>query len=172
MLQLKKHMQLSMLLTLAVVISIIESFFPLFGGIIPGFKLGLANVVIVFALYVFRFKEALFISLGKVLLVAILRTGLFSVTFFFSLSGALVSVLVMALFKKFNKFSIVGVSLIGAIGHGMGQIFFAVFFLESWQIINYLPIVMLLSIPSGIIVGLLAKNLIVYFDINTVNKQN
>ncbi len=162
--QLKKHLQLSMLLTLAVVISIVESFFPVFSSIIPGFKIGLANVVVVFALFYFRFKEAFFIAIMKVLLVGILRTGLFSVTFFFSLTGAFLSIVAMMMFKKIDRFSIVGISLIGAIFHNLGQILFAIFFLGTPQIINYLPIVILLAIPSGVIVGFFAKSLMIYFN--------
>ncbi len=161
--QLKKQMQLSMLLTLAVVISIIESFFPLFSNFIPGFKLGLANVVVVFTLFVFSYKEALYVAIAKVLLVAILRTGLFSVTFFFSLSGGLLSVLMMIFFKKMNLFSIVGISVVGAVFHGVGQIFFAAFFINTWQIVDYLPIVILFSIPSGVVVGLLAQKIILHY---------
>ena len=162
--KIKKQMQLAMLLTLAVVISIIESFFPVFNNMIPGFKLGLANVVIVFALFVFSFKEAFYISLGKVLLVSILRTGLFSVTFFFSFSGGLLSVIMMYIFMRFKLFSVVGISVIGAIFHGVGQIMFAAFFINSIQIINYLPVVILLSIPSGIVVGFLAQKLILHYQ--------
>ncbi len=164
--QLKKQMQLSMLLTLAVVISIIESFFPIFNNLIPGFKLGLANVVVVFALFIFSDKEALYVAVAKVLLVGILRTGLFSVTFFFSLSGGLLSVLMMILFKKMNLFSVVGISVIGAVFHGIGQILVAAYFINAWQIINYLPIVILLSIPSGVIVGVLANKIIFHYENN------
>ncbi len=161
---LKKNLQLSMLLTLAVVISIIESFFPVFSSIIPGFKLGLANVVIVFALFYFGYKEAIFIAIFKVLLVGILRTGLFSVTFFFSLSGAIVSVLMMIILYKFNRFSVVGVSLGGAVFHNLGQLLFAALFLNMGQLLYYVPIVILLAIPSGIIVGFLAKTLVLHFQ--------
>ncbi len=163
---LKKHLQLAMLLTLAVVISIIESFFPLFNNIIPGFKLGLANVVVLFALFVFSPKEAVYVAFAKVLLVAILRTGLFSITFFFSLSGAISSIVMMILAKRINKLSVVGISIIGAVFHSIGQIIFAAFFLNSWQILNYLPIIMLLAVPSGIIVGILAKTLILHYQAN------
>jgi len=162
--QLKKHLQLAMLLTLAIIISIIESFAPLLGGVIPGFKLGLANVVVVFALFVFSAKEAIYISLAKVFLVAILRTGLFSVTFFFSLFGAVLSVLVMILLKKLNKLSIVGISVAGAVFHGLGQLVFASLLFSTWQIMNYFPIIVLLAIPSGIIVGFLAKTLVLHYQ--------
>jgi heptaprenyl diphosphate synthase len=75
-----------MLLAISVVLGLIESLIPVFNGLVPGIKLGLANIVIVFAIYKFSFKEALYISIIRVLLMGILRTGLFSITFFFSLS--------------------------------------------------------------------------------------
>lgn len=161
--ELKKQMQISMLLTLAVVISIVESFFPVFNNLIPGFKLGLANAVVLFALFVFSFKEAFYISFLKVLLVGILRTGLFSITFFFSLSGAVLSILMMGTFKKIDKFSIIGISIVGAVFHGIGQIVFATFYMESYKILNILPLIILISIPSGIVVGILSKKIILHY---------
>ena len=88
----KKFMRLSMLLALSVVLNIIENMVPLFNGAIPGVKLGLANIVILFVLYQYGFKEAISLSLTRVFLVSILHTGLFSVAFFLSLSGAILSI--------------------------------------------------------------------------------
>ena len=134
----KKISKLSMLLSISVVLSLIESFIPIFNGIIPGIKLGLANIVVLYALYKYSFKEAFYLSLMRVLLVGILRTGLFSITFFFSLSGAIISLIFMYLVKKYTKLSIVGVSIVGAIFHSIGQIIIAIIFLSNINIIYYL----------------------------------
>ncbi len=105
----KKYMRLVMLLSMSIVLSIIESFIPLFNGFIPGLKLGLANIIVLIVLYKYEFKDVIFVSILRVIVVGIMRTGLFSVNFFFSLSGALFSCFAMALVKK-THLSMIGVS--------------------------------------------------------------
>ena len=100
------------------------------------------------------------ISILRVFLVGILRTGVFSITFFFSLFGALLSLLFMYMFKKFTKLSIVGVSIIGSVMHTIGQIIIAVIFLSNVNILYYLPILLITSIVTGIIVGYISNALI------------
>mgnify|MGYP004533595337 FL=1 len=152
----KKFTRLTMLLALSVVLNIIESFIPLFNGNIPGLKLGLANIIILIVLYMFSFKDALYVSLLRILLVGILRTGLFSMTFFFSLGGALLSLCSMFIAKK-TKLSIIGVSIIGSIFHSIGQILVAILIIKNTYIIYYVPWLLLFSIPTGILVGFTSK---------------
>lgn len=161
--ELKKNLQLSMLLAVMMIISLVESVLPFVNGMIPGVKLGLANSIVLLALYAFSFKDALTISILRVFLMGIMRTGLFSVTFFFSLSGALLSVIIMNLFMKTNKFSIIGVSIIGSISHSIGQIMMAGVLLKSTSILNYIPLIILFAIPTGIIVGIVSKELVKYY---------
>ena len=78
----KKYMRLVMLLSMSIVLSIIESFIPLFNGFIPGLKLGLANIIVLIVLYKYEFCDVLFVSILRVFVVGIMRTGLFSVNFF------------------------------------------------------------------------------------------
>jgi heptaprenyl diphosphate synthase len=156
----KKIAKLSMLLSISVVLGLLESLIPIFSGVIPGIKLGLANIVIVYAIYKFSFKDVLYISILRVILIGLLRTGLFSITFFFSLSGAIISLVVMYLVKKYTKLSIVGVSIVGAIFHSIGQIIIAIIFLNNINIIYYLPILLISSVITGIIVGLCADKII------------
>lgn len=160
----RKITRLSLLLSLAIVLNIIESFIPLFDGIIPGFKLGLANIVILLILYVYSFRDAIYISILRVFLVGMLRTGLFQITFFFSLGGAILSIIMMYLFKKMTKLSIVGISIIGSIFHSFGQILVAIIILNNVNMIYYLPFILILSIVSGIITGLISKELVKYFQ--------
>ena len=101
--ELRKITQLSMLLSLGVVLNIVENLFPVLGGQIPGMKIGIANVVILFTLYTYGLKDALTLSVLRVFLVGILLTGIFSPTFFFSISGALLSIIMMYLVKKLKK---------------------------------------------------------------------
>lgn len=161
--EIKKISNLSMLLALSIVFSIIESFIPVIGGIIPGVKLGLANTVIIFVIYMYSFKDALFISILRVFLVGLLRTGLFNITFFFSLAGAFLSVFVMYLMKKYTKLSVVGISVMGALFHSIGQILMGMLILKTMSLIYYLPYILIFSIPTGIIVGMASKTVLSYY---------
>ena len=161
--ELKKFTRLSLLLALSVVLNIIESTIPIFNGVIPGLKLGLANIIILFVLYEYSFKDAIYISIIRVFLVGILRTGLFSVSFFFSLGGAVLSIIMMLLFKKFTKLSVIGVSIIGSFFHSLGQILVACLIVNMSAMLYYLPLLLLFSIPTGIITGLITKELLKNF---------
>src|SRR5574344_609326 len=108
----KRSMEISVLFALSVILNIIESFFPFFNGSLPGMKLGLANSIVLLIIYIYGFKEAICMSILRVFLVGILRTGLFNFAFFFSLTGALLSTTMMYLAKKYTKLSIIGVSII------------------------------------------------------------
>ena len=155
----KKYMRLVMLLSFSIGLSILESFIPLFNGYIPGLKLGLANIIVLIVLYKYDTKDVFFVSILRVIVVGLMRTGLFSIIFFFSLSGALFSALSMALFKK-TKLSMIGVSVIGSIFHSVGQILIAILFLKNNNMIYYLPWLLLFSIPTGLFVGYVSKKLL------------
>lgn len=155
----KKYMRLVMLLSFSIVLSILESFIPLFNGYIPGLKLGLANIIVLIVLYKYDTKDVFFVSILRVVVVGLMRTGLFSINFFFSLSGALFSACSMILFKK-TKLSMIGVSVIGSIFHSMGQILIAILFLKNNNMIYYLPWLLLFSIPTGLFVGYISKKLL------------
>lgn len=156
----KKITKISMLLSISVVLSLIESIIPIFNGIVPGIKLGLANIVIVFSLYYLSFKEAIYITILRVVIMGILRTGLFSISFFFSISGAILSIISMYIAKKITKLSIVGISIIGSIFHSIGQIIIAIIFLSNINIIYYLPVLLISSSVTGFIVGIISNKLI------------
>lgn len=167
MMDIKKTINISMLLAISVVLSIIESFIPLFSGMIVGMKLGLANIVILFALYKYGFKDALYLTILRVILVGMLRTGLFSITFLFSLSGAVISVIMMALVKP-SKLSIIGVSIIGSIFHMAAQLVVACFVLDTGHIFVYLtlllPYLIIFSCISGFIIGFISGEIIKRVD--------
>ncbi|MBP3920659.1 MAG: Gx transporter family protein [Bacilli bacterium] len=161
----KDYVRLVMLLSLSIVLSIVESFIPLFNGMIPGVKLGLANIIVLMVLYKYKVKDVYFVSILRVIIVGVLRTGLFSINFFFSLSGAFFSATSMIIFKK-TKLSMVGVSIIGSIFHSLGQILMAVFILNNNKMLYYLPWIILFSIPTGIFVGIVSKKLLVELEDN------
>ena len=149
---------IGILTAMSVVIAIIESYFTFALDFIPGLKLGLANIVIIFALYKYNFKTALIISLVRVFIVALVRTG-FGFNFFFSLLGAIFSIIAMTLARK-TKLSIIGISVIGSISHSIGQVLIGMFLLNNSNVIYYLPYLLLFSIPTGIIIGIIAKKLL------------
>lgn len=149
---------IAILTAISVVISIIESYFTFLSNIVPGLKLGLANIVVIYTLYKFDFKTAISVSLVRVFIVSLVRNG-FGINFLFSLFGALFSIIAMSLFKK-TKLSIIGVSMIGSIFHSIGQVVIGILCLDNYNIIYYLPYLLILSIPTGIIVGFIAKKLL------------
>ena len=155
----KKYMRLVMLLSFSIVLSILESFIPLFNGYIPGLKLGLANIIVLIVLYKYDTSDVFFVSILRVIVVGLMRTGLFSVNFFFSLFGALFSASSMIIFKK-TRLSMIGVSVIGSICHSVGQILAAILFLKNNNMIYYLPWLLLFSIPTGVFVGFVSKRML------------
>lgn len=150
--------KIAILTSICVVISILESLFTFIGDIVPGLKLGLANIVIIFALYEYDFKTAFLVSIIRVLIVALLRTG-FGINFFFSLSGAIFSIIFMYIFKE-TRLSIIGVSIIGSVFHSIGQVLVGMLLLDNYNVIYYLPYLLLFSIPTGIVIGIISKKMI------------
>lgn len=143
----------------AIVIAILESFIPSIG--IPGVKLGLANIVILVILYELGILEAIVVNLLRVLVVGLLRGTFLSMGFLMSLTGAILSLGIMILFYLLiEKFSIVGVSVIGSIFHVAGQILIAMLFLGTAYIFLYLPVIALSAIITGIFVGIMAHLII------------
>ena len=141
----------SMLIAVAMVLSWVESQIP-FSLPVPGMKLGLTNIVVLIALYKLGNKDALILNIVRVILVGITFTNTFSMVY--SLSGAIISFIIMVLFKKFNFHQII-VSIAGGIGHNVGQIMIAMIFLST-KIIGYLPFLWISGIISGAIIGMLS----------------
>ena len=150
---------LGVLLAATIVIAILESFIPSFT--IPGIKLGFANIVILVTLYEVGILEAVFINVVRVFVVAFVRGTFLSMGFFMSLAGAFMSLGVMILLViLIKKFSIIGVSVIGALFHVTGQILIAMIYMGSLYVVFYLPIIALSAVITGVIVGLVAGAII------------
>jgi len=157
MTQIRKMTLLANFLAIAIVLNVIESAIPIIP--VPGAKLGFANVVTLIILYVYSFKESVVITLLRVVLVALLSGKLLGVTFYMSLSGAVFATLAMGFFKKLNFFGFVGVSALGSVFHAIGQIAAGIFVIGSTAVIFYLPIMLLLSIPAGVLTGIIAQRI-------------
>ena len=147
---------LGVITAMAIVIGILESLIPSVG--VPGIKLGLANIVILIILYELGVVDAITVNLLRVLMVGALRGTILSMGFLMSLTGAIFSLTIMIIFYKLiKKFSIVGVSVIGAFFHVTGQILIAIIFLGTAYIALYLPIIGIAAIITGTFVGLVAS---------------
>jgi len=149
----KKVSQMGLLIALALILSFIETQIPAFVAV-PGVKIGLANIVVLFALYGFGFKEAIVISILRVFLSSLMFGSVLSLGY--SLSGALLSLFGMALLKKTRLFGSVGVSVVGGVLHNLGQIITACFILETNVVVYYLPFLILSGTIAGVVVGLVA----------------
>ncbi len=149
----KKLATLSLLVSLALAISLVEQYIPLPVGV-PGAKLGLSNMIILSTSVIFGFKEMLTVATLKSILLLFI-TG--SVTgFWYSFSGAIVSSIVMGISKKYMMppFSMVGISELGALGHNAGQITVACVIFSNYKLYYYLPVLTLFGVFTGYFVGL------------------
>lgn len=144
---------LGLTVALAMIMSYIESLFPL-SFAVPGIKMGLANIVIVFVLYKMSTADAFIVSLIRVFLVSLLFGNVMALAY--SFSGALLSLVLMSVLKKTERFSIIGVSISGAVMHNVGQILMAVLIMETDQIIYYLPPLAISGVVTGILIGIVS----------------
>ncbi len=159
----RKMILIANFLAIAIVLNLIESAFAL--SPIPGAKLGFANVITLIILYVYSFRDSTALTLLRVILVGVLSGRLLGPTFYMSLSGAAAAVIAMGIFKKLNIFSILGVSVIGSIFHVFGQIGAGIFVIGSVAVLYWMPLMLLLSIPAGIITGLVARKFVALWDV-------
>lgn len=142
--------------SLALIFGYIEAVIPFNFGI-PGVKLGLANIVTVVALYYFGVKEAVGISLIRVLLIGLLFGNIMSLIY--SLSGAVLSLVVMILCKKL-KLSTIGVSAMGGVFHNVGQLIAAAVMLNTSALLYYYPVLFVSGLVTGIVIGIVSDQII------------
>ena len=138
---------------LAFIFSYIESLIPFSFGI-PGVKLGLANLVIVIALYKISAKEVYILSVARIFLSGFIFGNYFSIIY--SLAGGLLSLTVMYLLKKAKVFSVMGVSIAGGVFHNIGQILIAMFVVETFSVAYYLPVLLVAGALTGLVIGAVA----------------
>lgn len=152
----RKLVFLSVMIALAVVLSIVESMISVI--FIPGVKLGLANVITLIVLMTFSDKDAFSVVFIRLLIVALTYSGLFSNSFWISLTGGMFAIVSMILIKKFN-FSIYGISVFGSTMHMVGQIL-AAMTLADPALAVILPYLVMLSVPTGLLTAFLANRVI------------
>ena len=152
----KRLVLLAMLTAVAMILSYVESLLPSVG--IPGVKMGLANIAVIFSLFRFGWKEAAALSLVRVVLVSLLFGSVGAMLY--SLAGAVLSLAVMALLRRIDRFSTVGISVAGGVAHNAGQILMAMLILQTKQLLGYLPVLAVSGIAGGVLTGLAAALLI------------
>ena len=141
-----------MLTALAFILSYVESLVPVTVGI-PGVKLGLANLVVVIALYTLDLKGAFIISVVRIVLSGLTFGGLFSMLY--SLAGGLLSFAVMAILSRKKVFGTVGVSVCGGVAHNIGQLLVAMAVLETESVWYYFPVLLISGSVAGVLIGFL-----------------
>lgn len=138
--------------SLALILAYVEVLMPPLYAAVPGIKLGLPNIVIVFVLYSFGLPSAAAVSLVRMILVSILFGNVMALAY--SAAGALLSLAVMALLKKTDLFSVTGVSVVGGVLHNVGQILMAMYLFKTVQLGYYLIVLSVTGTISGMLIGL------------------
>ena len=139
---------------LALIFSYVETLIPVNLGI-PGVKLGLANLIIVVALYKMRLSEAYLLSVVRILLAGFIFGNYFSIIY--SLAGGLLSLTVMALLKKWGGFSLQGISIAGGVFHNIGQLIVAAVVVETFSVTYYFPVLLVAGLLTGLVIVIVAE---------------
>lgn len=156
----KKTLQLTTMafvIAFAMILSFVESRIPAFVAI-PGVKVGLANIAVIFTLYKLGVKEAITVSIIRVLLISMLFGS--PVSLIYSISGATLSLATMILLKKLTTLTEVTISVTGGVMHNVGQIAAASFMLSTNVVIYYLPFLLVSGTIAGVVVGIASAILI------------
>ena len=148
----RKLALLGLFCAIAIIFGYVESLIPVFAGI-PGIKLGLANLSVLFILMRYSFREALVVSAIRILVIGFLFGNMFSIVY--SLAGALLSLTVMQLLKRYTRASIYAVSMAGGISHNIGQLIIACLIVENRSLLFYAPVLLISGIVTGLLIGYL-----------------
>lgn len=157
--RLQKLTLFAMLCALAIVFHYVESMvvIPL---PVPGFRLGLANILSLIALYYFDARALFTIGIVRVLFASLLSGMLFATSFWLSLAGMLLSALAMTIARRCSCFSIYGVSVLGSAAHCVAQVMVVTWIYQQFFMQALLPILVALSIPTGLLIAMLADQVL------------
>lgn len=147
----RKMVLLSLLVSQALVLHIIERMLPVIP--IQGVKLGLANIISLFTIIIFGFKEAMLVVFLRTILGSFFGGGISS--FLYSFTGGIISTIAMALLYKYfkNVFSLIAISVVGAVCHNIGQILVASLVVSNANLFFYLPFLLISAVITGIFIG-------------------
>lgn len=143
--------------SLALILSYVELLIPINFGI-PGMKLGLANLLVVILLYKGCPRDALLLSVIRILLSGLIFRNMFSI--FYSLGGGLLSLAVMVFLKKTGQFTVAGISIGGGASHNVGQLLVAMFVVQTYQVGYYLPVLLIAGVITGAVIGILSAEVL------------
>ena len=152
---------LGMMLALALLCSYIETLIPM-PLLVPGIKIGLANLLVLAALYLLGTKEALALSLARIFLSGFLFGNMFAVVY--SLAGGILSFCVMLLLKQVWKYNILTVSVAGGISHNLGQLLIAAVVVENANLLYYMSILFFSGLVTGAVIGLIGREVILRLE--------
>lgn len=143
--------------SLALILSYVELLIPINFGI-PGMKLGLTNLLVVILLYKGCPRDALLLSVIRILLSGLIFGNMFSI--FYSLGGGLLSLAVMVFLKKTGQFTVAGISIGGGASHNVGQLLVAMFVVQTYQVGYYLPVLLIAGVITGAVIGILSAEVL------------
>lgn len=166
--ELNKTAYMGLLTALALILSYVENLISFQPGI-PGIKIGLANLAVLICLYLFSWREAMILTIVKAVVSGLLFGNLFMIAY--SLAGALVSALTMIFLKKSGLFHVPVVSAAGGVMHNMGQLLVALFVVETYSVVYYMPVLILSGLAAGIVIGMAAALVLPYIQ-NILKKGN
>lgn len=160
--QIKRIAVLGVITAVAMILSYVEAILPPLWSAVPGIKIGLPNIVIIFALYRFGLKDAAVVSVIRLFLVALLFGN--AMTLSYSAAGAVLSLACMALCKKFGIFSTVGISIVGGVTHNLGQILVAIAFFSTAQLGYYMIVLAFTGTVAGVLIGVVSSVILKRFE--------
>lgn len=146
----QKTAYLGLFTAVAIIFGYVETLIPVFAGI-PGIKLGLANLAVLFILERYSFREAALVSAVRILVIGFLFGNMFSIVY--SLAGAALSLTIMTLMKKWSGFSIMGISVAGGVTHNIGQLLVAIAIVENKSLLYYAPALLVSGVVTGLLIG-------------------
>lgn len=159
----RKTAYLGLFSAVAIILGYVESLIPVFAGI-PGIKLGLANLAVLFILDRYSAKEAALVSVVRILVIGFMFGNLFSILY--SMAGAALSLTVMNLLKKYSGFSLIGISVAGGVTHNIGQLIVAMIVVSNTSLMVYAPALLVAGVLAGILIGVLTKEVVGRLPLN------
>ena len=146
-----------MFAAVAIIFGYVESLIPVFAGI-PGVKIGLANLAVLFILDRYSWREAALVSVVRILVIGFMFGNLFSIVY--SLAGAALSLTVMNFLKKHSEFSLIGISVAGGVTHNIGQLIVAMIVVSNTSLMVYAPALLVAGVLAGVAIGVLVKEVL------------
>ena len=148
----KKIAYMGLFAAIAIIFGYVESLIPFFAGI-PGIKLGLANLAVLFILEKYTWKEAALVSMVRIFVIGFMFGNMFSILY--SMAGAALSLTVMTFMKKKSGFSLLGISVAGGVSHNIGQLIVATLIVENKSLLYYAPVLIISGVITGVLIGIL-----------------